>query len=169
MYSIQWETSRRIYAVRGESDKTEATPRPDHSWPELWRGMSKNAKLREKHKWALKNQSSIMQEDYEESISLTLRTWSSRKSFKMQEENWKHQWLQPCLVRFARKTSMVRPVARLLISKSKFACILEASESTRMRMEETLPKYHEDHIAGKRRQFTTALQYGTHLFLCLKQ
>ena len=33
--------------------------------------------------------------------------------------------------------------------KSKFACILEASESTRMRMEESPPKYHEDHIAGK--------------------
>ena len=33
--------------------------------------------------------------------------------------------------------------------KSKFACILEASESTRIRVEETLPKYHEDHIAGK--------------------
>ena len=33
--------------------------------------------------------------------------------------------------------------------KSKFARILEASESTRMRMEESLPKYHEDHIAGK--------------------
>ena len=33
--------------------------------------------------------------------------------------------------------------------KSKLACILEASESTRMRMEESLPNYHEDHIAGK--------------------
>ena len=33
--------------------------------------------------------------------------------------------------------------------KSKFVCMLEASESTRMRMEESLPKYHEDHIAGK--------------------
>ena len=33
--------------------------------------------------------------------------------------------------------------------KSKFACILEASESTRMRLEESLPNYHEDHIAGK--------------------
>ena len=34
--------------------------------------------------------------------------------------------------------------------KFKFACNLEARESTRMRMEETLPKYHEDHIAGRR-------------------
>ena len=33
--------------------------------------------------------------------------------------------------------------------KSKLACILEASESTRMRMEESLPNNHEDHIAGK--------------------
>ena len=33
--------------------------------------------------------------------------------------------------------------------KAKFACILEASESTRMRMEESLPKYHEDHNAGE--------------------
>ena len=33
--------------------------------------------------------------------------------------------------------------------KSKFACILEVSESTIMRMEESLLKYHEGHIAGK--------------------
>ena len=33
--------------------------------------------------------------------------------------------------------------------KSKFACILEASESTRLRMEESLLNYYEDHIAGK--------------------
>ena len=33
--------------------------------------------------------------------------------------------------------------------KSKFACILEARESTRLRMEESLPKHHEDHIAGR--------------------
>ena len=33
--------------------------------------------------------------------------------------------------------------------KSKLACILEASESTRLRMGETLPNHHEDHIAGK--------------------
>ena len=33
--------------------------------------------------------------------------------------------------------------------KSKLACILDASESTRLRMEESLPNYHEDHVAGK--------------------
>ena len=32
--------------------------------------------------------------------------------------------------------------------KSKLACILEARKSTRLRMGEPLPNYHEDHIAG---------------------
>ena len=33
--------------------------------------------------------------------------------------------------------------------KTKLACILEANESTRMRMGNSEPSYHEDHIAGK--------------------
>ena len=33
--------------------------------------------------------------------------------------------------------------------KSKLACILEAGESTRLRMGESLPNHHEDHVAGK--------------------
>ena len=90
-----------------------------------------------------------MQEDDEECISLTLRTRNLKKPLGMLARNWKQQWLQPCLARLERKTSMVRPVARLMISSLNFACILEASESTRVRMEETLPKYHEDHIAGR--------------------
>ena len=34
-------------------------------------------------------------------------------------------------------------------SKTKLECILEADESTRMRMANSIPHYHEDHIAGK--------------------
>ena len=33
--------------------------------------------------------------------------------------------------------------------KLKFACILESSESTTLRMGESLQDHHEDHIAGK--------------------
>ena len=33
--------------------------------------------------------------------------------------------------------------------KTRLACILEAGESTRLRMVESLPNHHEDHIAGK--------------------
>ena len=33
--------------------------------------------------------------------------------------------------------------------KTRLACILEAGASTRLRMGESLPNHHEDHIAGK--------------------
>ena len=45
--------------------------------------------------------------------------------------------------------------------KTRLACILEADESTRLRMGNSLPKHHEDHIAGEGFRFTN-------LFLCLK-
>ena len=33
--------------------------------------------------------------------------------------------------------------------KKRLACILEAGDTTRLRMGESLPIFHEDHIAGK--------------------
>ena len=35
------------------------------------------------------------------------------------------------------------------IKKTRLACILEADESTRMRMGNSIPSNHDDHIAGK--------------------
>ena len=52
--------------------------------------------------------------------------------------------------------------------KSKLACILEASESTRLRMEESLPNYHEDHIAGKGDNPLQHYNLVHTFFLCLK-
>ena len=43
---------------------------------------------------------------------------------------------------------------------SKLACILEAGESTRLRMGESLPNHHEDDIAGKRNNSLPASQFG---------
>ena len=40
-------------------------------------------------------------------------------------------------------------VVNLTKIRTKLACILEASECTRLRMGESLPIHHEDHIAGK--------------------
>ena len=52
--------------------------------------------------------------------------------------------------------------------KTKLACILEASESTRLRMGESLPNHHEDHTAGKE---DNSLQHFTlvHKFIPMLQ
>ena len=99
-----------------------------------------------------------MLEDYEEFISLSLRTTSSKKPLGMLERNWKHQLLPPCFARHARKARMGRPAARLMISSPKLACILEASESARLRMEESLPNFQKAHIAGK--EFNSLQHYN---------
>ena len=87
-----------------------------------------------------------------------------KETIRNARNNWRHQWLSLRLARQARTVSMVRNVAKPTIN-SKFACILEACESTRLRMEESLPKFYEDHIVGNRRQFTTTLQFGTNFSL----
>ena len=81
---------------------------------------------------------------------MTLRTWSSKKPSRMQEENCKHHWLQPCLANHARKASMERPVARQMISTQNLRVSWKpVNQSTRLRMEESLPNHHEDLFAGK--------------------
>ena len=72
----------------------------------------------------------------------------------------------PC--KTSKKSKHGRPVVRPMISNHNLT-ISEASESTRLCMEESLPNYHEDHIAGRRRQFAAASQFGTQFFLCSKQ
>ena len=48
--------------------------------------------------------------------------------------------------------------------KSKLACILEASESARLREGESLPNHHEDHVAGKGGQLTATLYFCTQIY-----
>ena len=61
----------------------------------------------------MKNQNSIIPEDYEEFISLTLRTRNSERPFRMLARNWKHQWLPLCpakLLRARRIVGVVHPI-----------------------------------------------------------
>ena len=46
-------------------------------------------------------------------------------------------------------------------NKTKLACTLEANESTRMRMGNSTPSNHEDHIAGKGEN---SLQFGSQVY-----
>ena len=154
----------------GRLTERHATSRPDHSWPELWRGMSKNAKLWEKHKWTIEKPKLdnarrlrgiyfIDPEDMEfkEIIKNVKRKLETLVAPAMHCKTWK-------------KNKHGETRSKTNDFKSKFACILEASETTRMRMEKSLPKYHEDHIAGEEEtiHYSNTIWY-TNLFLCLKE
>ena len=85
-------------------------------------------------------------ENYEGSVSLTRRTRNSKKPSRTRVRSWKHQLLLyfPCKILKNCGSGGSNKI------KTKFACILlEADESTRMRMGNSIPHHHEDHIAGK--------------------
>ena len=129
--------------------RKQLTSRPDHLWPELWEKMGKNAKLKEKQKWSnekihLENARKLRGIDFID---------PEDKKFKETIKDARKKLETPLALAMLCKTSKTckhgENRSKTYDFKSKFACILEASESTRLRMEESLPKYHEDHIAGK--------------------
>ena len=139
MYSAQRKTSRRIHVLRGEINKETAYIQAVNLWPELWNSMGKHAKLKEKQKWSndARNLRGIYFIDPED------------KEFKETIKNAR-QKLETS-VALAMPCKILKNCGSDAHQKiqTKLACILEADESTRMRMGNSIPHHHEDHIAGK--------------------
>ena len=141
--------------------RKQLTSRPDHLWPELWEKMGKNAKLKEKQKWS--------HEKLHLGNARKLRGIyfidSEDKEFKETVKNAREKLetpIAPAMPCKIMKKNCGSGASNKI--KPRLACILEASESTRLRVGKSLPNYHEDHIAGKRRQFTAALQFGSQIY-----
>ena len=125
--------------------RKQLTSRPDHLWPELRKSMGKHAKLKEKQKWS------------EEKLHLeNARKLRGIYFIDTEDTEFKET------IKIARKKleTSVAPAMPFKIlkncgsgalnkTKTKLACILEADESTRLRMGNSIPHHHEDHIAGK--------------------
>ena len=133
----------------GRLTRKQLTSRPDHLWPELWKSMGKNAKLKEKQKWVeekihLDNARKLRgiyfidpeDKEYKETIK------NARKKLETSVAP-----AMPCKASTKGKHGATRGKSNDI--KSKLACILEANESTRMRIGYSQPHNHEDHIAGK--------------------
>ena len=125
--------------------RKQLTSRPDHLWPELWKSMGKHAKLKEKQKWSdeklhlenarkLRGIYFIDPEDTE--FKETIK--NARKKLETSVAP-----AMPCKIMKNCGSGASNKI------KTKLACILEADESTRMRMGNSIPHNHEDHIAGK--------------------
>ena len=136
--------------VRGEeTDKTASDIQARSFMARALERNGKNAKLREKHRWAIEKPKL----DNARRLRGIYFIDSEDKEFKEIIKNARRKLetpmapAMPCKTCKKSKHGETRSTTNDF--KSKFACTLEASESTRMRMEESLPKYHEDHIAGR--------------------
>ena len=124
--------------------RKQLTSKPDHLWPELWKSMGKHAKLKEKQKWSnekfhlenarkLRGIYFIDPEDTE--FKETIK--NARKKLETSVAP-----AMPCKIMNNCGSGASNKI------RTKLACILEADESTRMRMGNSIPQHH-DHIAGK--------------------
>ena len=129
--------------------RKQVTSRPDYLWPELWTKMGRNAKLKERQKWSHEKP----QLDNARKLRGIYFIDPEDKEFKETINNARKKLetpvapTMPCKISKNNQNWVTRGESNEI--KSKLACILEASESTRLRMGESLPNHHEDHIAGK--------------------
>ena len=127
------------------STRKQLTSRTHHLWPEIWKTLGRNDKLKEKQKWS-----------HEKLHLENARKLRGIYCIDLEDKEFKDT------IKNARK-KLETPVALALPckimkncgsggsdkNKTKLACNLEANESTRMRMGNSEPSNHEDHIAGK--------------------
>ena len=130
--------------------RKQFTSRPDHLSPEFWIKTGRNAKLKERQQWSHEKP----QLDNARKLRGIYFVDPQDKEFKETIKNARKKLETPMalamLCKASKKGKHRATRGKSNEIKSKLACILEASESTRLRMEESLPNHHEDHIAGKR-------------------
>ena len=145
---------------RGRLTRNQLTSRSDHLWTELWDKMGKNAKLKERQKWS-----------HEKPQLDNARKLRGIHFIDLEDKEFKET------IKNARKkleTSLAPAMPCKIIKKncwngasnkikSKVACILEASESTRLRGR-IIAELSWRPYCSKRRLFTTALIWCTNLY-----
>ena len=128
---------KRIYVVRGRLTKRPATSRPDHLWPELWTILGRNAKLKDKQKWSIGKPKL----DNARKLRGFYFIDPEDKKFKETILNARKKLETPMAPAMPCKTSKKcqhgETRGKINEFKLKLACILEASESTRMRVEKS--------------------------------
>ena len=125
--------------------RKQLTRRPDHLWPELWDKMGQNAKLKEKQKWSHEK----LHLDNARKLRGIYFIDLEDKEFKETIKNARKKLetsVAPAMPGEIMKKNCGSGGSNKI--KTRLACILEA-ESTRLRMGNSLPNHHEDHISGK--------------------
>ena len=116
------------------------------SRPELWKTMGKNAKLKEKQKWSNEK----LHLDNARKLRGIYFIDPEDKELKETIKNARKKLETPIALAMPCKIMKKNCGSGAFNNiRTRLACILEASESTRPRTEESSPNYHEDHIAGK--------------------
>ena len=133
----------------GRLTRQQLTSRPDHLWLELWEKLGRNAKLKERQKWSHEKPNLDNARKLQGIYFIDPEDKELKEIIKNARKKLETPVAPALLCKASKKEKHGATRGKSNEIKSKLACILEASESTRLRMGESLPNHHEDHIAGK--------------------
>ena len=125
----------------GRLTRRQLTSRPDHLCPELWTKLGRNVKLKERHKWsnekpkldnAIRLRGIYFIDPEDKEFKETIKNARKKLETPMAPA-------MPC--KTCKKCKHGETRGKTNECKTRLACILEASESTRLRMEDSLPNW----------------------------
>ena len=137
--------------------RIQATTTPDHVWPEIWIKIEKSAqKKKGKEEWAkgkpkldnARKMTGIYFIDPEDKKYKETIKKCEKEAGKTPPEAPVHCKSEQKLHQAHKKTG-AKLKASEEVPQTKYACIVESLESARQRVELSVPKLHEAHVAGK--------------------
>ena len=137
-----------VLLVRGETDKKPNTSRPDDVCPDMWTRMSDAAKKKAKQRWVIEKpkldngrqfRGIYIIEPNDEEFKLIIKDARRKLEVPMPAA-------MPCKIPIKRSEETHRNIGK---RKTRFACIVDADESTRPRVQGAVHTSHQDHITAK--------------------
>ena len=147
------------------STRKQLTSRPDHLWPELWKTMGKNAKLNEKRKWSNEK----LHLENARKLRGIYFIDPEDKEFKETFKNARKKLETP--IALAMRCKIMKKNCGSGASnkiKTRLACILEAGESTKLRMGNHYQIIMKIILQEKGTTHYSIIIWFPNLFLCLK-
>ena len=113
--------------------RRQTTSRPDNAWPDMWKRMSDAAKKKTKQRWAIEKPKhdnarqlrGIFIEPSDEEFKLTIKATRRKLEVPMPAA-------MPCKIEIKSSGETHRSVGK---RKTKYACVVDADESTTPRLE----------------------------------
>ena len=165
--STKGKATERMFMVREETYKETKKSRPNGVWPDKWKFMSDAAKKKAKHRWAIEKPK--LDNARQQRGIFFIEPNAEEFQLTMKAAQWKLEVpmpaAMPCKIPIKSSGETHRNIGKRW---TKYACIDNADESTRPRLEWVGHKPHQDHITAKGTNSTTHYSL-VHKFITMPQ
>ena len=148
--------------VVGRLRRKQTTSRPDNVWQDMWKHMSDASKNKVKQRWAIQKpkldnarhlRGILFIEPNDEKFKLTMK---ARRKLEVPMPV-----AMPCKTPINSRGETCRSFEK---SKTKCACIVDADETMRVRLDGAVHKHHQDHITARG---MTSLNHCSLVHICI--